>query len=170
MDRKFLFVSLILVLAGSILVVGSSLNVPDAIGRQQELSFTVSGTNTCLRFLDRNVSTAYIPFTTAANEQWQLSINATKMPGSGWTDVFVYNGYWDKGANHTCLSEDLYPIINEIQSADFRIETNSTFTRTFGGPTMESYTFFFIFPPGGQSTLNFKLEKLAPTDSALSLK
>ncbi len=54
-----------------------------------------------------------------------------------------------------------YPIIDEIQSADFRIETNSTFTRTFGGPATQSYTFFFIFPPGGQSTLNFKLQKIS---------
>jgi hypothetical protein len=81
------------------------------------------------------------------------------MPGSGWTDVFVYNGYWDNGDNYTCLSQDLYPIINEIQSSDFRIQTNSTFTKTFGGSTTQSYTFFIIFPAGGENVFNFKLEK-----------
>ncbi len=42
-------------------------SVPQEV--QQELDFTVSGTNDCLRFLDRHVQTCYIPFKTGANEQ-----------------------------------------------------------------------------------------------------
>jgi hypothetical protein len=161
MNKKILLVIAVVLIAATASTVALSVNVSNLPKPQQELAFSVSGTNTCLRFLDRNVTTCYIPFATAANEQWKLSINASKMPGSGWTDVFVYKGYWDNGTNHTCLSEELYPIINDIYSADFRIETNSTFTRTFGGPTPQSYTFFIIYPPGGQTTLNFKLEKIS---------
>jgi hypothetical protein len=161
MNKKILAAITVVILIATCTTVVFSLNIPTPQKPQQELAFSVYGTNTCLRFLDRNVTTCYIPFTTAANEQWQLSINASKMPGAGWTDVFVYNGYWDNGTDHTCQSEQLYPIIKDIYSADFRIETNSTFTRTFGGSTPQSYTFFIIYPPGGQSTLNFKLAKTA---------
>jgi len=33
-----------------------------------------------------------VPFTVAANENWQLTINCTKMPGgsNGYTDVYIY--------------------------------------------------------------------------------
>ena len=94
--------------------------------------------------------TVYVPFTVAANENWQLTINCTKMPGgaNGWTDVYVYKGYWDKGSNHTCVSGDLYPIISDIQSADFEIRASSPYTESFGESTPQSYTVFFIFPPG----------------------
>ena len=61
----------------------------------KEMDFTVSGTNDCLRFLNSTVSLCYVPFTVAADEQWQLTINCTKMPGgsNGYTDIYVYNGY-----------------------------------------------------------------------------
>jgi len=74
----------------------------------EEMDFIVSGSNDCLRFLNSTVSTCYIPFKTGANENWQLTINATKMPGgaNGWTDVYIYKGYWDEGNNHKCTSED----------------------------------------------------------------
>jgi hypothetical protein len=158
-QRALVFITIIAVLSIAISSVAYSINLQTQQQTQQPLAFSAKGTNTCLRFLDRNVSTCYIPFTTSANERLQLSINASKIPGSGWTDVFVYNGYWDKGKNHTCLSQDLYPILNEIQSSDFRIQTNSTFTKTFVGSTTQSYTFFIIFPAGGESVFNFKLEK-----------
>ena len=130
---------------------------------QQELAFTISGTNDCLRFLDRAVQTVYIPFRTGTNEQWQLTIKCLKMPGAGsgaWTDLYVYNGYWDNGSQHKCVSQDLYPIMNEIESANFRIQTNSTFSEVFGGSTPQSYTVFIIFPTGGSSTFNVRLDKV----------
>ena len=87
------------------------------------LDFTVSGSSDCLRFLNSSVPTIYVPFTVAANENWQLTINCTKMSGgaNGYTDVYVYNGYWNGGSNNTCTSSELYPIINDIQSTDRQI-------------------------------------------------
>jgi hypothetical protein len=49
---------------------------------QQELDFTISGMNTCLRFLDRNVSTGYIPFRIGADEKWNLTMFCSEMPTS----------------------------------------------------------------------------------------
>jgi hypothetical protein len=92
-----------------------------------QLNFTVSGTSDCLRFLNSSVPTVYVPFTIGANENSQLLINATKMPGgaNGYTDVYIYDGYWDGGTNHICKAEDLYPIISDIRSADFQIRADS---------------------------------------------
>ena len=131
-------------------------------GTPQELNFTVSGTNPCLRFLNSTVSTVYVPIATGANENWQLTINCTKMPGgaNGWTDVYIYKGYWDKGTNFTCLSEDLYPILAEIESADAQIRGSTPCTATFGGSTPQSHTVFFIFPPGGQATFHVTLRQV----------
>ncbi len=118
-----------------------------------ELDFTVSGSSDCLRFLNASVPTVYVPFTIAANENWQLTVNCTKMSGgaNGWTDVYIYKGYWDKGTNHTCKAGDLYPIINDIESADFEIKANQPYTQTFGESTQQSYTVFFVFPPGASA-------------------
>jgi hypothetical protein len=131
-----------------------------AVGTPHELDFTVTGTNECLRFLNSTVSTVYVPFTTGANQNWQLTINCTKMPGgaNGWTDVYVYQGYWDKGVNHTCTSQDIYPILSQIQNVAPPITANTTFTQTYGGPTQQSYTVFFIFPPGGQAAFHITLK------------
>ncbi|MGE5188174.1 MAG: hypothetical protein ACM3JE_04020 [Betaproteobacteria bacterium] len=125
-----------------------------------ELDFTVSGTSDCLRFLNTSVPTFYVPFTIAANENWQLTINATKMGGgaNGWTDVYIYEGYWDGGSDHLCKSGDLYPIINEIKSADFAIRTNQPYNETFGDSTDKSYTVFFVVPPSGQATFHVSLK------------
>jgi hypothetical protein len=128
---------------------------------QKELDFTVCGTNDCLRFLTKTVQTAYVPFRTDADEQWQLTIDST-MPAQGaWTDAYIYNGYWDNGTDYKCMSEDLYPIISQIETTSFQIKSNSTFIETFGASTPRSYTLFFIFPPGGTSTFNVKLEKIS---------
>ena len=141
----------------AILLVESSLAPPQETPK--ELDFTVSGTNDCLRFLNSTVETCYIPFTRGANENWQLTINCTQMPGgaNGWTDVYIYQGYWDKGSDYKCMSEDLYPILGDIESADAQITGSRPFTADFGGSTPQSYTLFFIFPPGGQATFNVKL-------------
>ncbi len=125
-----------------------------------QLDFTVSGTSDCLRSLNSSVPIVYVPFTIAANENWQLTINATKMPGgvNGWTDIYIYNGYWDKGTNHTCKSGDLYPIISDIESADFEMRANAPYTQTFSGSTQKSYTVFFVIPPGGPATFHVTLK------------
>jgi len=144
----------------TVFLIGLSLTLPSQ--PQQALDFTVSGTNDCLRFLNSTVKTVYVPFRTGANEQWRLTIKSTFMPGgsNGWTDVYIYNDYWDSGSNYTCISEDLYPILNNIQSADSQITGNAPFSETFGGSNPQSYTAFFIFPPGGQSTFHIVLTQI----------
>lgn len=96
----------------------------------------------------------YVPFTVAADHQGQLTINSTQMPGgaNGYTDIYVYKGYWDNGANHTCLSSQIYSILNQVHSADKEIKGVTSYTAIFGESIEQSYTVFFIFPPGGQST------------------
>ncbi len=163
MNKKIPISIITVIITVTLFTVIISVNAPTQQTPQQELAFTVSGTNDCLRFLDREVQTIYVPFRTGSNEQWRLTINVSKMPGSGsgaWTDLYMYNGYWDQGNNHKCLSEQLYPIINEIKTADFRIQANNTFSEVFGNSTPQSYTFFIIFPTGGQSTFNVRLEKV----------
>ena len=128
---------------------------------QDELDFTVSGSNECLRFLTRTVQTAYVPFRTGANQQWQLSIECTQMPGAGgWTEIYLYRGFWNEGSNYMCMSEDLYPIIDQIETTDFQVKTNSTFTQTFGESTPQSYTLFFLMPPGGNGTYHVTLKQI----------
>jgi hypothetical protein len=126
------------------------------------LDFTVSGTSDCLRFLNSSVPAIYVPFTIAAKENWQLTINCTEMSGgvvNGYTDVYLYKGYWNSGSNYKCTSSQLYPILNDIQSTDHQIRLGSPFTETYGGPTQQSYTIFFVVPPGGQqSTFHVTLQ------------
>ena len=128
----------------------------------EELDFTVSGANECLRFLNSTVSVCYVPIATGANENWQLTIDCTQMPGGakGWTDVYIYEGYWDQGTEYTCMSEDLYPIMKDIESANAQIRSATPFTASFGGSTPQSYTVFFIFPPGGQSIFHVTLKRV----------
>ncbi len=122
----------------------------------KEFDFTVSGSNDCLRFFNSTVSVCYVPFTVAANTQGELTINCTKMPGgaNGYTDIYIYKGYLDNGTNHTCMSADLYPILNNIQSANFELKGATSYSATYGGSAQESYTVFFVFPPGGQATFH----------------
>ena len=126
----------------------------------EELNFNVSGSSNCLRFLNDSVPIVYVPFTVAANEQMQLTVNATKMPGgaNGWTDVYIYNGYWNQGADHMCKSGDVYPIISDIQSADFAIQTKAPYTATFRDTTQKSYTVFFVLPLGGEASFHITLK------------
>jgi len=149
----------VVVCALAVFLVILSLAPPQATPR--ELDFTLSGTNDCLRFLNATVSVCYVPVATGANENWLLTINCTKMPGgdNGWTEVYVYRGYWDKGIGNKCMSEDLYPILKDIESADAEIRGSIPFTRGFGGSTPQSYTVFFIFPPGGQATFHVTLTR-----------
>lgn len=159
MNKKILGLvafAIIVVTLGSVILVGLWLGTPQL---QQELDFTVTGTNECLRFLTRTVQTAYVPFRTGANEQWLLTVECVDSADNAWTEVYVYEGYWDDGAENKCMSEDLYPIIDEIESMDFEIRTNNTFTRVFGESILRSCTLFFIFPAGGSSTYHIKLNQ-----------
>jgi hypothetical protein len=153
-------VAIVAVCASAVFLVPPLLAPPQ--GTPRELDFTVTGTNDCLRFLNSTVSAVYVPIATGANENWQLTINCTKMPGgaNGWTDVYIYNGYWDKGTDYKCMSEDLYPILADIESTDAQIRSDAPFTMSFGGSTPESYTVFFIFPPGGQATFHVTLKQV----------
>jgi hypothetical protein len=155
-----IIVVLVMCALAAVFLAGSLLSLPVKV--PHELDFTVSGRNDCLRFLNSTVSTVYVPVTTDANEKWQLTINATQMAGgaNGWTDVYIYKGYWDKGTDYKCLSAEVYPILSDISSADAQVTGNSPYTETFGGSAAESYTVFFIFPPGGQSTFHITLKKV----------
>ena len=127
------------------------------------LDFTVSGTSDCLRFLNSSVPTIYVPFTVAANENWQLTINCTKMSSgtNGYTEVYIYKDYWNDGRNNTCAASELYPILNKLQSADHQIRLNSPFMETYCDSTQQSYTVFFVVPPGGQqSTFHVTLKQV----------
>ena len=126
------------------------------------MDFTVTASSDCLRFLNSSVATVYVPFTVAANENWQLNINCTKMPGgaNGYTDVYLYYGYWNGGSNHTCTASDLYPILSNIQSAEQQIRLGTPYTATFGATkTQQSYTVFFVVPPGQQATFHVTLKQ-----------
>ena len=117
-----------------------------------KLDFTVTASSDCLRFLNSTVPTIYVPFTIAANEKWQLTVNCTKMPGgnNGWTDVYIYKGYWDGGTNHACKAGDLYPILSNIESANFEITSKTPYIQIFTNTIQQSFTVFFVVPPGGQ--------------------
>jgi hypothetical protein len=156
-------VALVVVLAvglAAALILQSS--ITPTLQPTKDLDFTVSGKSDCLRFLNDSVPTIYVPFTVAANENLQLTINCTKMPGgvNGWTDVYIYKGYWDLGANNTCTAAALYPIISDIQSVDFEIKASQPYTETFGGSTQQSYTVFFLVPPGGPAAFHVTLKKV----------
>ncbi len=159
MDKKALGLLVVMVvMAVSLPPVFFSLSSQAQLGTQQELDFTVTGTNTCLRFLDRNVSTVYIPFRTGAKEKWNLTIFCSEMPTpNAYTELYIYKGYWNEGDGYTCVAEDLYPILSQIESSNYRVKVNSTFTETFGGETPQSYTIFFIFPPNGLGSFHVKL-------------
>ncbi len=161
MNKKILYFAAVVAII-VLVAVFSFQFLPGFQGVSEEMDFTVTGTNDCLRFLNSTVSTVYVPFRTVENENWRLTINCTKMPGgaSGWTDVYICNGYWDKGSSHKCLPDDLYPILADIESADFQIRSGTPFSKIFGGSSSQSYTLFFIFPPGGEATFHVTYEKI----------
>jgi hypothetical protein len=163
MKKDFVLGLIAVVIIGSAsaaALLSSSLAPPAATPR--ELDFTVSGKNDCLRFLNDSVSTVYIPVASGANQHWLLTINATKMAGgaNGWVDLYTYQGYWDGGVNNTCVARDVYPILADIEDASAQVKANEPYTQTFGGSTAESYTLFFIFPPGGQCTFHVTLKQV----------
>jgi hypothetical protein len=153
---------IVLVVAAAVLL-QSNLNQTSPLPvTPHELDFTVSGKNSCLRFLNDSVSVVYIPIATGVNENWKLTINATNMAGGagGWVDLYTYKGYWDGGVNNTCLSRDVYPILADVVDAQEQLKASEPYTQTFGGPEAETQTLFFIFPPGGQSTFQVTLKQV----------
>jgi hypothetical protein len=123
------------------------------------LDLTVTGQSSCLRFLNDSVPIVYVPFTVAANQQMKLTVNATKMPGAtAYTEIYVYDDYWNGGTNNTCKSKDVYPIISNIESADYTLMSNAPYTATFGEAAQKSYTVFFLFPPGGPTAFHITLK------------
>lgn len=127
-----------------------------------ELDITVSGSSNCLRFLNDSVPMVYVPFTVAANEQMQLTIEATKMPGgaNGWSDIYLYRGCWDNGANNTCVSGDVYSILPDIEPTNEVVTQDKPYTAVFGESTLQSYTVFFVFPPGGPAEFHITLKPI----------
>ncbi len=164
LDKKILglVVAIIVICTSGTVVILSSL-LTSAQQPTGALDFSVTGSSDCLRFLNSSVPAVYVPFTTAANTNWQLTINCTKMSGgaNGYTDIYIYKGYWNGGSNYTCTSNELYPILNDIECTNQQIRLGSPVTETYGGSAQKSYTIFFVFPPGGQqSTFNISLKQL----------
>ncbi len=164
MNKKIILglIPIIIIVCCTAVVLSQSTIAPPSTGTPHELDFTVNGKNECLRFLNDSVSTVYIPISTGANEQWELTINATKMAGgpNGWVDLYTYEGYWDGGVNNTCLSRDVYPILADVVDAQAQLKASEPYTQTFGSPQAEAHTLFFIYPPGGQSTFHVTLKQI----------
>jgi len=95
-----------------------------------------------------------------AGEQWDLFVECTRIatPG-GWVDLYLYNDYWDEGVDNKCFSEDLYSVLDNVESLDFKLGLDTPFMKTFEGSVQASYTLFFIFPPGGPSTFRVSLKE-----------
>ena len=85
------------------------------------------------------------------------------MPGgaNGYTDIYIYNGYWDNGTNHIAMSADVYPILSQIQSNNYELKGTTSYNATFGGATQQSYTVFFVLPPGGQATFHITYKQVS---------
>jgi len=78
------------------------------------------------------------------------------MPGvaNGYTDIYLYKDYWNNGTNHQTMSANLTPILSQIQSADYELKGTTCYNQTYGDSTQQSYTVFFVLPPGGQATFH----------------
>ena len=163
MNKKFIALTtaviVICALAGATAYYSLPTQASTPLTSTGELEITVNGSSNCLRFLNDSVPMVYVPFTVEAGKHMQLTINATKMPNGGYTELYYYNGYWDQRQNNTCKSSDVYPIISEIRSAEHTLTTASPFVSDFGGnTTTQSWTMFFVFPPGGPTQFHITLK------------
>jgi len=128
---------------------------------QKELDFTITGSNACLRFLTRDVGVVYVPFIIDAGESWELVVECTGVAISGgWVDLYLYEGYWDEGVDYKCVSEDIYSVLDGVESLDFELDLDNPYSQSFSGSSQESYTLFFIFPPGGPSSFHVSLKQI----------
>lgn len=164
MNKKLTGAIIALIIVCSVVAVGAyallGSNQTPNLTPTSQLDFTVSGSSNCLRFLNDSVPMIYVPFTVAANQHMQLNITAPKIAGgvNGWSDIYVYKGYWDNGVNNTCKSGDVYSIISGIEPTNSVVMLNTPYTATFGDTTQQSYTVFFVFPPGGQTQFHITLK------------
>ncbi|MGD6808765.1 MAG: hypothetical protein ACQCN3_03615 [Candidatus Bathyarchaeia archaeon] len=162
MNNKIVALSVVIVVVCVLVgtaAYGYLVNPSSSLSPTETLDLTVTGSSSCLRFLNDSVPTVYVPFTVAANQQMQLTVNATTMPGTGaYTEVYIYDDYWNNGDNNICKSADVYSIISDIKSADFTLTTNTPYIETFGDTTQKSYTVFFVIPPGGPTTFDISLK------------
>ena len=158
MNKKFIGITVVVIVLCAIVAAFSLTSLfSNESNPAKPIDFTIQGTNSCLRFLECNVSLGYVPFTVGANQNWQLTINCTQMPGGsqGWTELYIYKGYWDNGTNYKCQAGDLYGILSNIKDDNKMIQGDSAFTQTFtAGANPQSYTAFFVFPNGGQGTFH----------------
>ena len=149
--------SLVILMLFGVLLVSSIINSPIVQG---ELDFTVSGSNDCLRFLTRDVGVVYVPFVVGGSESWELTVECTEIATpKGWVDLYIYEGYWDEGVDYRCFSEDIYSVLDGVESLDFELGLGNPFEWIFVGSTQRSYTLFFIFPPGGPSEFHVSLKQ-----------
>jgi len=150
---------LVVIIVLSALYVSSIQNSPVT---QRELDFTVDGSNECLRFLTRDVGIVYVPFITGAYEEWELVVECTDIATpKGWVDLYLYEGYWDEGVDNICFSEDIYSILDGVESLEYELGLDNPYSQIFGGSDSETNTLFFIFPPGGPSSFHVTLTKLS---------
>lgn len=158
MNKRLIFGITITILVACAMVAYATMSltaVPQNTHKPSEaFSFAVSSQSSCLRFLNSSVPVIYVPFTVAAGQTGELTVNCTQMPGgaNGWTDIYIYNGLWDQGADHICNSGDIYPILSNVESVDYAIKLNQPYAASFGEADQQSYTVFFLVPPGGPST------------------
>ena len=164
MNKNLFFGTTITILITSVIVVyvGMSLMaIPQTTNTpSDEFSFIVSSHSSCLRFLNSSVPVIYVPFTVASGQTAELTVNCTQMPGgdNGWTDVYIYRGFWDQGADHICNSGDIYPILGNVEPVDYAIKLNQPYVASFGKADLQSYTVFFLVPPGGPSTFQISFK------------
>ena len=128
---------------------------------QDELDFSVSGSNDCLRFLSRTVETVYVPLAIEANERWEINIECTDIATvNGWIDLYIYDGYWNYGVENKCFSEDIYAILDDVVSLNYKLSVANPYLKIYETSNFETYTLFFIFPPGGSSTFHISFKQI----------
>lgn len=143
-----------------VIVVAAVIFLLPSPAEQEELDFTISETGS--EKMGLVVPMCYVPFKTEADEQWNLTIECTKMPLLSYTNVLLYNGYWDKGKDFKCTSEDISSIATELNTLETiggdpealkeqypsqqDLYNTTTYTGIYGSSTPQSFTVFFAFP------------------------
>lgn len=144
---------------------------------QEELDFTISGASAWMSTV-QNMS--YVPFRTGADELWNLTIKCLDMPSlMSWTNILLYEGYWDEGEDFRCTSEDILSIMSELTILETigvdpealeqqhphwaHLYNTTTYTSIYGTSTPQNFTVFFAFPSSdgeGVGKFHVKLEKI----------
>ena len=174
--RKKIVVGIVAIFVVVIAVAAVIFLLPKPSG-QEELDFTISGTS---ERMNPVVPMCYVPFKTGADEQWNLTIECLEMPRLlSYVSVIQYNGYWDKGEDFRCTSEDMYSIVTELTTLEVigvnssalkeeypswgHIYNATAYTGVYGSDEAESFTVFFAFPSSdgeGVGKFHVTLEKI----------